>query len=52
MLYRDVEFEGRQWEYQLTITDAESEENSDGGIGMQVFWNKQPVEGICHIQAL
>jgi hypothetical protein len=43
----DVEFEGRQWEYQLTITDAESEENSDGGIGMQVFWNKQPVEGIA-----
>jgi hypothetical protein len=43
----DVEFEGRQWEYQLTITDAESEGNADGGIGMQVFWNKSPIEGIA-----
>lgn len=43
----DVEFEGRQWEYQLTITDAESEGNADGGIGMQLFWNKSPIEGIA-----
>jgi len=43
----DVEFEGRQWQYQLTITDAESEENADGGIGMQIFWNKNPIEGIA-----
>jgi hypothetical protein len=46
----DVEFEGRQWEYQLTITDAESEGNDDGGIGMQVFWSKHPVEGIAIIK--
>ncbi|MBN1791235.1 MAG: hypothetical protein JW830_12105 [Bacteroidales bacterium] len=43
----DVEFRGRRWEYQLTITDAESEGNADGGIGMQVFWNKSPIEGIA-----
>jgi hypothetical protein len=43
----DVEFEGRQWEYQLTITDAESEGNADGGTGMQIFWNKSPIEGIA-----
>jgi hypothetical protein len=43
----DVEFEGRHWEYGLTITDAESEVNADGGIGMQVFWNKSPIEGIA-----
>jgi len=46
----DVEFEGRQWEYQLTITDAESEGNDDGGIGMQVFWSRNPVEGIAIIK--
>mgnify|MGYP001765901119 CR=1 FL=1 len=43
----DVEFRGRNWEYQLTITDAGSESNADGGIGMQVFWNKSPIEGIA-----
>jgi hypothetical protein len=43
----DVEFRGRTWSYQLTITDAGSEGNPDGGIGLQVFWNKAPIEGIA-----
>jgi hypothetical protein len=43
----NVNFEGRTWEYQLTITDAESEGNPDGGIGLQIFWNKSPIEGIA-----
>lgn len=43
----DVEFQGRTWEYQLTITDAESEGNPDGGIGLQIMWNKSPIEGIA-----
>jgi len=46
----DVDFEGRLWSYQLTITDAESEGQPDGGIGMQVFWNRDPVEGIALIK--
>lgn len=46
----DVEFEGRQWEYELTITDAESEGDEDGGIGMQVFWSRYPIEGIAIIK--
>ena len=40
----DVTFEDRQWEYQLTISDAESETNADRGVGMQVFWNRNPVK--------
>ncbi|MBN1415572.1 MAG: hypothetical protein JW973_10765 [Bacteroidales bacterium] len=44
---KNVEFRDREWEYQLTITDAESEGNEDGGIGMQVFWSKNPIEGIA-----
>lgn len=40
-------FEGETWEYQLTITDAESEGNEDGGYAMQVFWNANPVKGIA-----
>lgn len=43
----DVNFDGRPWEYMLSVTDAESEGNADGGIGMQVFWNKSPIEGIA-----
>lgn len=45
------EFDGRIWEYGLTITDAESEGNEDGGKAMQVFWNHQnPKEGITLIK--
>lgn len=47
----DVEFEGKPWEYMLTITDAESESNPDGGKAMQIFWNKrQPIMGIAIIK--
>ncbi|NJK86559.1 MAG: hypothetical protein HC906_11910, partial [Bacteroidales bacterium] len=42
-----LNFRGENWEYQLTITDAESENNEDKGIGMQVFWRKNPIEGIA-----
>ena len=44
------EFEGRTWEYGLTITDAESEGNEDGGKAMQIFWNSHPKEGITMIK--
>lgn len=40
-------YDGKEWEYQLTITDADSEGNEDGGIAIQVFWNKSPVDGIA-----
>ncbi len=46
----NVNFDNKEWEYQLTITDLESEGNEDGGIGMQVFWNKNPIEGIALIK--
>lgn len=47
----DAEFEGKTWEYQLTVTDAESEGNPDGGKAMQVFWNKsRPLKGIAIIK--
>jgi len=44
------EFDGRTWEYGLTITDAESEGEVDGGKGMQIFWNQNPKEGITIIK--
>ncbi|MCK4745858.1 MAG: hypothetical protein KAT15_02435 [Bacteroidales bacterium] len=44
------EFDGRVWDYGLTITDAESEGNDDGGKAMQIFWNGNPKEGITIIK--
>jgi hypothetical protein len=44
------EFEGRTWEYGLTITDAESEGNQDGGKALQIFWSRGPGEGITLIK--
>lgn len=46
----NVEFSDRTWEYGLTITDAESEGNADGGKALQVFWNVNPIEGIAIIK--
>jgi len=43
----NTEFEGTTWEYQLTITDADSESEEDGGLAMQIFWNTAPVKGIA-----
>ncbi len=46
----NVEFHGRAWEYMLTIIDLDYESNEDGGIGMQVFWNTDVIEGITLIK--
>lgn len=39
------EFEGSVYEFGLTMTDAESEGNEDGGYAMQIFWNRNPIKG-------
>ena len=46
VIIENSEFEGTTWEYQLTMTDADSETNTDGGKAMQIFWNNSPVKGI------
>jgi hypothetical protein len=44
-------FEGKIWDYQLTITDADSENQADGGKALQIFWNKSStIEGIAIIK--
>jgi hypothetical protein len=46
-----VEFEGKIWDYQLTVTDVESQGKADGGKAIQVFWNKkQLVSGIAIVK--
>ena len=41
------EYEGVVYEYGLTITDANSEGNEDGGYAMQIFWNRSPIKGVA-----
>ncbi len=44
-------FEGKIWDYQLTVTDADSENQADGGKALQIFWNKSTtVDGIAIIK--
>jgi hypothetical protein len=44
------EFEGITWDWQMNITDADSEGNDDGGMAMQIFWNTGTVKGISIIK--
>ena len=47
----DVNFEGQVWDYELTITDADSEGQTDGGKALQIFWNKSnQIKGIAIIK--
>jgi hypothetical protein len=46
-----VSFEGKTWDYLLTVDDADSEGQADEGKALQIFWNKStPVEGIAIIK--
>lgn len=40
-------YQGRIWEYMLTVVDAASVTNPDSGKALQVFWNNSPIEGIA-----
>lgn len=45
----DVTFDGSTWEFQMTISDADNASGAYGGKGLQVFWNRNPIEGIAII---
>jgi hypothetical protein len=47
VVLQDADYSGRTWEYMLTITDAESESEADGGKALQIFWNTSPIDGIA-----
>lgn len=46
-IVENVTFDGETWEFQLIITDADSEGNADGGNAIQLFWNRNPIVGIA-----
>jgi hypothetical protein len=43
----NAEYDSRIWDYELTISDALSENEADSGKGIQIFWNTDPIEGIA-----
>ncbi len=45
VVVENSEYDDRTWEFELTISDADGEH--EGGIALQVFWNRDPVEGIA-----
>ena len=51
VVVENSEFQGTTWKFQLTITDALSESNPDGGKAFQVFWNTSPIKGIAVLKA-
>jgi hypothetical protein len=40
-------YNGVEWEYEMTFADAESISEADGGMGLQIFWNRYPRKGIA-----
>jgi len=40
-------FNGQTWKYQLTLTDALEEGGDHDGIGLQIFWNNNPIKGVA-----
>lgn len=47
VIVADSEYEGTVWNYQMTVIDADSEGNDDGGVAMQIFWNTGTIKGIA-----
>ena len=46
-----VSFEGRTWDYEMTINDSDAAGDADGGKALQIFWNKTaPITGIAIIK--
>ncbi len=40
-------FEGKEYEYNMLVTDADSEGNVDGGKALQIYWNTDPISGVA-----
>ncbi len=50
IIVSNQKFEGRTWQYKMTITDAQNAEENDRGLAMEIFWNRHPVSGIAIIK--
>lgn len=46
----DQYLEGTSYEFKLSIQDSLSEANDDLGLGLQIYWNTNPVSGVAIIK--
>lgn len=46
-IIEDVDFEGRNWQYRMTIIDQGTGGDVQENTAMQVFWDKNPIRGIA-----
>lgn len=47
VVVQNSDYDGITWEFEMTIADALSQSNADGGKALQVFWNTNPIKGIA-----
>jgi hypothetical protein len=50
VVIENAAYAGKSYEYELTITDALSEGNADGGKALQIFWNRSPISGVAIVK--
>ncbi len=50
VVIKDAQYNGKSYQFRLTITDAASEGSADGGKGLQIFWSTSPIDGIAIIK--
>jgi len=50
VVVENSEFDGIMWEFQMTISEADSKGKNKNDICMQIFWNRKPVKGIAIIK--
>lgn len=46
----NASYEGVNYEFQMTISDADTESDPDGGKALQVMWNRDPIDGVAIIK--
>ncbi len=46
----NVDYEGTNWNYQLTISDANAATQADGGKALQIFWNTGTIKGVAIVK--
>ncbi|MBN3034772.1 MAG: hypothetical protein JW861_04245 [Bacteroidales bacterium] len=40
-------FEGLNWEFEMTVTDIDPDQEPEDGKALQIFWNRNPIKGIA-----
>ncbi len=47
IIVENATFEGKQWQYKMTITDVDEGSEDGNNIALQIFWSRNPIVGIA-----